>query len=344
MRRARTNWHQPVTPVVVFFVALCFAGAGGLMYFEGQAGKVLTWSDSLWWAIVTMTTVGYGEIVPSTDYSRFLVGVPVMIFGIGVLGYLLSVVASRFVDGRNKRLKGLGKMVCKNHVLLVHFQSMGRVTEVVKQLHSIPKTAKAPVVIVGDRIETLPPELSDLGVGFVHGSPVSEESFERAGISQAMCAIVLSINPGSTDSDIRSVATVVALKAARRDLYVVAECVDPANVSLLKKSGADATVCTAMLTSAFLTQEVSDAGIQGVVQKLVSAGTGQHMYVVPIDCDKELTFSDLRNELHSRGSLTLGIERGGTSVFNPGDAYELQTGDRAICIAAERPATICNVE
>jgi len=342
MRRARTNWHQPITPVVVFFVALCFAGAGGLMYFEGQVGKVLTWSDSLWWAIVTMTTVGYGEIVPTSSYSRFLVGVPVMIFGIGVLGYLLSVVASRFVDSRNKRLKGLGKMVCKNHVLLVHFQSMGRVTEVVKQLHAIPRTAKAPVVIIGDRIEALPPELSELGVGFVHGSPVSEESFVRAGVSQALCAIVLSINPGSSDSDIRSVAAVVALKAACRDLYVVAECVDPANVNLLKKSGADATVCTALLTSAFLTQEVSDTGIQGIVQSLVSAGTGQHMYVVPIKADKDWSFSDLRDELHAKGSLTLGVERNGVSVFNPGDAYALQAGDRAICIASERPEVIAD--
>lgn len=340
MRRARTNWHQPVVPVIVFFFALCVAGAGGLIYFEGRVGRELTWSDALWWAIVTMTTVGYGDIVPSTVYARFLVGVPIMVFGIGVLGYLLSVVASRFVDGRNKRLKGLGKMECKGHVLLVHFQSLGRVTEVVKQLHTIPKTSKAPIVLLASHIDTLPPELSDLGVGFVHGSPVAEDSLVRAGVSQAMCAIVLSMNPGSADSDIRSVATVVALKSARRDLYVVAECVDPANVGILDKSGANAVVCTARLTSAFLTQEISESGVQGVVGSLVSARSAQHIYLVDIEGDAKRSFSELRDELKDRGALALGVERSGSPVFNPSDGYAIEPGDRAICISAQRPENL----
>lgn len=340
MRRARTNRRHPVVPVVLSFGALCFIGAAGLMYFEGQVGRDLSWSDSLWWAIVTMTTVGYGEIVPDTAAARFLVGVPIMIFGIGVLGYLFSVVASGFVDARNRRLKGLGKMECKGHIVLVHTQSIGRIVDVVKQLQSLPKTAKAPIVVLGNRIESLPPELSDLGVDFVHGSPVAEDSFVRAGISEARAAIVLALMPGKPESDIRSVAAVVALKAARRDLYVVAECIDPANVGLLEKSGADATVCTAALTSALLTQEVSDAGVQGIMQSLVTAKTGQHMFVVAIEGDGERMFSDVRDRLRDAGSLTLGIERDGAPVFNPGDGYALKVGDRAICIAAERPANV----
>ncbi len=340
MHRARTNRRHPVVPVVISFFALGVIGAAGLMYFEGQVGRDLSWSDSLWWAIVTMTTVGYGEIVPDTAAARFLVGVPIMIFGIGVLGYLFSVVAAGFVDARNRRLKGLGKMECKGHIMLVHTQSVGRIVDVVKQLHSIPKTAKAPIVVLGNRIETLPPELSELGVEFVHGSPVAEDTYTRANISEAMGAIVLSLMPGKSESDIRSVATVVALKAARKELYVVAECVDPANVGLIEKSGADATVCTAVLTSALLTQEVSDAGVQGIMQSLVSAKTGQHMFVVAIEGEGERCFSEVRDQLRDAGSLTLGIEREGTPVFNPGDAYALKPGDRAICIAAQRPENV----
>jgi voltage-gated potassium channel len=54
-----------------------------------------TYSDALWWAAVTMTTVGYGDIVPITQGGRFM-GVILMFAGVGVLGVLAGALASFF--------------------------------------------------------------------------------------------------------------------------------------------------------------------------------------------------------------------------------------------------------
>ena len=54
-----------------------------------------TVGDALWWGIVTLTTVGYGDIVPKTMAGRFC-GVAIMIMGIGVLGVLAGSLASLF--------------------------------------------------------------------------------------------------------------------------------------------------------------------------------------------------------------------------------------------------------
>ncbi len=54
-----------------------------------------TW-DGIWWAVVTVTTVGYGDVYPKTVEGR-IIAMVVMLFGIGFLSVLTATIASRFV-------------------------------------------------------------------------------------------------------------------------------------------------------------------------------------------------------------------------------------------------------
>ncbi len=61
----------------------------------------MTFSDALWWNMVTTTTVGYGDISPETPGGRILAGI-LMIVGIGFLGMVTGSVATCFVDNLSK--------------------------------------------------------------------------------------------------------------------------------------------------------------------------------------------------------------------------------------------------
>ncbi len=70
------------------------SGALGFHFFEyGTNEMIATPDDSLWWAIVTITTVGYGDIYPVTAGGR-LMSVILMLFGIGMIGAYTAIVAS----------------------------------------------------------------------------------------------------------------------------------------------------------------------------------------------------------------------------------------------------------
>jgi voltage-gated potassium channel len=56
-----------------------------------------TFWDGVWWAVVTVTTVGYGDLYPHTTTGR-IIGIGVMVFGIGFLAVLTATIASHFVQ------------------------------------------------------------------------------------------------------------------------------------------------------------------------------------------------------------------------------------------------------
>ncbi len=85
--------------VVVVAAVVVFTGATVAYYAEHATNpEFATFGDSLWWGIVTLTTVGYGDIVPKTTLGRWA-GVMIMISGIAILGILAGSLASFFRFG-----------------------------------------------------------------------------------------------------------------------------------------------------------------------------------------------------------------------------------------------------
>jgi voltage-gated potassium channel len=77
-------------------IAVLTALGGGAAFAAAEGRQVSTW-DGVWWAITTMTTVGYGDISPETDLGR-VVAIFVMLVGIGFLTLVIGAVSQRFIS------------------------------------------------------------------------------------------------------------------------------------------------------------------------------------------------------------------------------------------------------
>ena len=99
MRHARAvlQHRQFHFVALVAVVAVCLGGAGIYSVEGGDNTHIQSFGDGLWWAIVTVTTVGYGDISPTTTEGR-VIATCLMLLGIGVIGAFTATVASFFVQ------------------------------------------------------------------------------------------------------------------------------------------------------------------------------------------------------------------------------------------------------
>jgi voltage-gated potassium channel len=81
-------------------VALATVLVGGIVFTsveEGHNGKVSSAWDGVWWAVTTVTTVGYGDVYPHTTSGR-IIGITIMLVGIGFVALLTAFIADRFIN------------------------------------------------------------------------------------------------------------------------------------------------------------------------------------------------------------------------------------------------------
>ncbi|MEX1366995.1 MAG: NAD-binding protein [Nannocystaceae bacterium] len=326
---------------VALLTALLVAfSSSGFMYFELPEKPDLAWDDAFWWSIVTMTTVGYGDYFPTTWGGRYVIGFPTMMFGISILGYLLSTVAAYLIEERSKELKGMSESKRHDHLLLIHYPGLARVQAVLTELRTDPKTADAHVVIIDDQLEELPQSLAAEGVRFVRGDASKESTLDRAGFREARFAIILSQDPNDPHCDNSNLAAALTLEHLHPGIYTVAECIDPERIELLYKAGCDAVVCLTALATNLVVHELLDPGVQKVIGEATNNLSGQNIYVVDIELSGEATYIAARDAMEERGCAPLGLERSGRVVLNPGADTAVGEGDRMICIAPSRPETL----
>jgi voltage-gated potassium channel len=97
-RGARLAIGRTALAIVVAVTFLAFMGALSVLDAErgAEGANIQNFGDAIWWAFVTMSTVGYGDAFPITGQGQ-LVGVGMMIVGVGLLGVVSATLAAGFL-------------------------------------------------------------------------------------------------------------------------------------------------------------------------------------------------------------------------------------------------------
>ncbi len=335
-RRVVRNPPAPLR-VLVLAAAILLYGSTGFLFFELPVKPDLTWADGFWYSFVTVTTVGYGDFYPSTPGGRFVVAVPLMFFGIGLLGYVLSIAASSLIEAKTKELHGMGTFKLKGHLVILNYPGIGKILRVLDELTADPSFGKhREIVLVDDDLVELPQELVVRGVHYVRGNPTRDETLTRASIDTARHAVVLTKRPGDPGSDDRNVAITLALEARAPDVQSVVECVDYTTEELLRKAGSDSVVCTSRFDAHFLGAELLNPGVQEVVEELTTNLRGQQIYLTRFSGESPRPYAKIAGECASLGHIVIGVRQGDSTRLNVEGTLDVAPGDHIISIGAER--------
>lgn len=335
-RRVLLSPPAPVR-VAALVAAVLLYGTTGFLYFELSRNPDLTWADGFWWSVVTVATVGYGDLYPGTPSGRFVVALPVMFFGIGLLGYVLSLAATALIQAKTRELHGMGSRKLKGHLVIFNYPSLAKVERLLGELARDALFDRGTdVVLVDEDLPEIPPELLSRRVHYVRGNPARDETLARASIDDAAYAVVLSKRPGDPHSDDLSVAITLAVEARAKAVHTVVECVDFETQELLRKAGCDSIVCTSRFDAHFLSHELLNPGVQEVIEDLTSSHEGQQIYLTPFRVSGGARFEKVAELCKGQGHLALGVQRGESRQLNVAKDFEVKAGDSVISIGPKR--------
>ncbi len=326
-----------ITRLLFLTLVILFIGALGLNYFE----KTSSIMDALWWSFVTITTVGYGDIAPSTLGGR-IVGVVVMVFGIGMLGMFTATIASIFVEGKLKEGRGTKAVKVNEHFIICEWSLKAK--EIIEELRADPKVRDKPIVLIAD-IQEKP--LEDDKMFFIRGE-INDESLGKANLQKASVVMVLaSNNVDSGSRDARTILNVLSIRTLNPDIYICAEIEDTKNKNHCKMAGANEIIVIGKLSSNLLVQAALDHGITHFITDLVSNRVGSQIYKIKPEqkmLGKQFieVFTQLKKE---NDYIAVAIESLDSRKFisNPDMKYIIQPEDHLVVIANDRPDLKSNV-
>jgi len=253
------------------FITMIF---GGIVLQWLETGDISKGDNPFWWAIVTMTTVGYGDFSPETPEGRVF-AVFIMFAGITLVSLLTASISSIFVAQKIREGKGLEKLNISDHIVLCGWNS--NTSNLMNSIQKLNHEKHLDLVLVNElseeEVNQIKSRFTKLNILFVSGDYTQEETLLKASVTTSNTVIIIPNNINNEDGlhDEKTIFATLTIKSIDSSIRVVAYLLERENLNHIKRAEADEVVISDDFSLNILASHVVDPGVPQLSNHLVNA-------------------------------------------------------------------------
>jgi len=293
----------------------------------------VTWVDALYMTVITITTVGYGEIVP-LDANTKVFTIFLILTSVVIVGYALTII-TEYILGKNDyeelKQKKMQKKIdsMSNHIIICGYGRNG------KQAATKLLAYEKPFVVIERDKETVEKFNSEF-VPFVLGNANEDEVLTQAGIDRASCLI------SALPSDADNLFVVLSARQINSGLQIISRASQETSYKKLKLAGANNVILPDRIGGDHMASLVVIPDLIEFIDNLSIVGESNNVEEVAVDklydssIIKTIRDLDLRRKT---GCTVIGFKNvDGEYIVNPGADVPLVPNSKIIVLG--RPEQI----
>lgn len=312
-------------------MGVLLAGIIGFMVFES-----LSFSDAVYLAVVTIATVGYGDLVPKTPAGRWFTCLFVII-GVGMAYYTFSLVISMSVEGRLKDFfgrKGMDRRIAslKDHIIVCGAGKVG--SNVIERLQD-----EGQLFVVVEKDQLLYERLCERKILAICGDSTLDDVLLIAGVKRAKGLIT------ALSHDADNVYVTLTSKSLNQKMTIVARADRKEAEGKLRSAGATTVIFPSVMGGRQMVSAMTKPVIMDFVENLFY-NQELHMDIAEMMVGeksalvgKNFIESDIKGRFDS---IVVAIKRGELLMTNPRATEVICAGD--IMIALGQRATLSKLQ
>jgi voltage-gated potassium channel len=286
-------------------------GSGYFIYFL-EPDTFSSPFEGLWWTMTTVTTVGYGDISPTTVSGK-LFAIFLFVIGIGLMTIFIGKVID-FLSVR-KRLKEEGKLkiTTEGHIILINWTKKAKIAldEILYTFNNIP------IVIIDEKLKKTP--ILHEQVEFVHGNPANRDVLLQANLLKSKSIMIFASEDlvATSQADGQTLLIATTLEGIgqefKQNMYTICEVLESTHIPAFKHANVEEFI-TANDTAAHLAaRSILFNGSSEIIRQLTSH-QGYDLYSIRKKGDWK-TYEQARADLAAQGAVLIS-NRNDFSIIN----------------------------
>ncbi|MGB1239695.1 MAG: potassium channel family protein, partial [Pseudomonadales bacterium] len=285
------RWHSILLAIAIYFVV------SWLLLALSNEHAMTQGTNFLYWIIVTASTVGYGDLSPTTSAGKYVVALFIIPVGLSLFGLVIGHLAGFVSQQWRKGVKGLRSLHLENHILIIGWngnRTLQLIRLLLKEAEQADEQISIALCVKADIENPLPEQ-----IGFVKVTSFSDDhGMDRAGVAKAKSIII--------DNPEDDLTMTSALYCAHRnpEAHAIAYFKDESLGALLKNH-CPKIECMPSVAVEMIAKSAVDPGSSLLHHQLLNSNQGMTQYSIRYSASQSVSFEHLFELFKRRYQATL---------------------------------------